>query len=180
VRRVGGTKDFPWTCDHCRNRDLRAKVSAGRFGGGQDLYFRLAAAWFRFPPLRDRLEDIRYWLLACSKIGAPGVEVPVMLSSSWIAPLALELRELKIRWRSRSAFLDGSTLEIRHLNCASSPSRERLSHYRSRDQARKHRTRTIEQTSIKRAENKARAAQLLGIALPHVTKAKKYQRGSEL
>src|SRR5689334_11008080 len=56
IRRVGGTQDR--TLDvrvvAATHRDLRADVSVGRFR--QDLFFRLAGAVVRIPPLRKRLE----------------------------------------------------------------------------------------------------------------------------
>jgi DNA-binding NtrC family response regulator len=57
VRRVGGALDR--TVDvriiAATNRDLEAEVAAGRFR--RDLFFRVAAAVVRVPPLRQRFED---------------------------------------------------------------------------------------------------------------------------
>ncbi len=58
LRRVGGTKtlEVDVRVISATNRNLRAEVRRGRFR--DDLYYRLAAAHVRVPPLRDRLEDL--------------------------------------------------------------------------------------------------------------------------
>jgi len=57
VRRVGGKHDRPVDVRvvAATNRDLRADVSAGRFR--EDLFFRLAVAVVKVPPLRQRVDD---------------------------------------------------------------------------------------------------------------------------
>ncbi|MGO9834924.1 MAG: sigma-54 interaction domain-containing protein [Polyangiaceae bacterium] len=58
VRRVGGKQDKPVDVRviAATNRDLRADVAAGRFR--EDLFFRLAVAVVKVPPLRERLDDL--------------------------------------------------------------------------------------------------------------------------
>jgi transcriptional regulator with PAS, ATPase and Fis domain len=58
IRRVGGKHDKPVDVRvvAATNRDLRADVAAGRFR--EDLFFRLAVAVVKVPPLRERLDDL--------------------------------------------------------------------------------------------------------------------------
>jgi two-component system, NtrC family, response regulator GlrR len=58
VRRVGGSKPIPVDVRliTATNRNLRAEVKCGNFR--EDLYFRVAGAQVRVPPLRDRMEDL--------------------------------------------------------------------------------------------------------------------------
>ena len=59
VRRVGGTKTIPIDVRliSATNRNLRAEVERGNFR--EDLYFRVAGAWTRVPPLRERMADLQ-------------------------------------------------------------------------------------------------------------------------
>ncbi|MEZ4225246.1 MAG: sigma 54-interacting transcriptional regulator [Polyangiaceae bacterium] len=59
VRRVGGNRVIPVDVRviAATNRHLQAEVANGAFR--QDLFFRLAGAHVRVPPLRERLDDIR-------------------------------------------------------------------------------------------------------------------------
>ena len=58
VRRLGGQRTIPVDVRviSATNRNLAAEVQRGNFR--EDLYFRLATAHVRVPPLRDRLEDL--------------------------------------------------------------------------------------------------------------------------
>jgi transcriptional regulator with GAF, ATPase, and Fis domain len=57
-KRVGGRRliDIDVRIIAATNRNLRAEIKAGRFR--EDLYYRIAAAQVRVPPLRDRLDDL--------------------------------------------------------------------------------------------------------------------------
>jgi transcriptional regulator with PAS, ATPase and Fis domain len=58
VRRLGGQRTIPIDVRviSATNRNLAAEVQRGNFR--EDLYFRLATAHVRVPPLRDRMEDL--------------------------------------------------------------------------------------------------------------------------
>lgn len=187
VRRVGGTLDRPFDVRivAATNRDLQLEVAAGRFR--RDLYFRLAAAVVQVPPLRDRAEDIP--VLAqrlLEDLGHPGVRIaPDCLRALGSRHWRGNVRELKNTLACALAFLDGSVLEARHLavpsSCEKQPP-EQVDHLplggirlECIERA------AIEQTLRQTSGNKARAAELLGIAPSTLyEKLKKYQKSPAL
>jgi DNA-binding NtrC family response regulator len=184
VRRVGGTRDLPVDARvvAATNRDLRAEVAAGRFR--QDLYFRLATAVVHVPPLRDRLEDIPVLVSRLLEdLDHPGLEVSrgaieLLSARSWPG----NVRELKNNLAFALAFLDGPVLEARHLSVPPVPEAKSdlaqlpLGGIKLENIERV----AIEQTLGQTRGNKARAAQILGIAPSTLyEKLKKYQQLGE-
>src|SRR5882724_227397 len=183
VRRVGGTQDRPFDVRivAATNRDLHAEVAAGRLR--QDLYFRLAAAVVQVPPLRERPEEIPV-LAACllEDLGHGEVRLtPDALRSLASRHWPGNVRELKNALACAVAFLDGSVLEARHLAAPSTceqPIVEHVDHLplggirlECIERA------AIEQTLRQTGGNKARAAELLGIAPSTLyEKLKRYQK----
>ena len=180
VRRVGGTRDLPVDVRvvAATNRDLRAEVSAGRFR--QDLYFRLATAVVHVPPLRERLEDIPLLVeRLLEDLDRPGITLSqdaldTLGARSWPG----NVRELKNNLAFALAFLDGPVLEARHLGMPSAPeckadlSSLPLGGIKLECIERV----AIQQTLDQTRGNKARAAQILGIAPSTLyEKLKKYQ-----
>jgi DNA-binding NtrC family response regulator len=85
-------------------RDLRAEVGAGRFR--EDLYFRIAQAQIRLPPLRERIEEIPWHvqqvLDGCRRdanLGATAGFVEVCAARSWPG----NVRELRAEVRRAAA-----------------------------------------------------------------------------
>jgi two-component system response regulator HydG len=182
VRRVGGTQDRPFDVRviAATNRDLQTEVSAGRCR--QDLYFRLATAVVQIPPLRERLEDIP--VLSTRLLEDLGHR-EVRLAPEALRWLASRhwpgnVRQLKNVLACAVAFLDGSVLETRHLAVSSTSEQPVAEHFDhlplggikldSIERA------AIEQTLRHTGGNKARAAELLGIAPSTLyVKLKRYQ-----
>ena len=98
------------------NRDPRVLVSEGRFR--EDLYFRLAVAPVRVPPLRERVEDVgplaRHFLAQ-----AAGDEVPELTADAVAAlerlPWPGNVRELKNLVERTLALHDGGPLTAESL-----------------------------------------------------------------
>ena len=185
VRRVGGTRDLPVDVRvvAATNRDLRTEVSAGRFR--QDLYFRLATAVVHVPPLRERLEDIPLLITRLLEdLEQPEVQVsPEALAMLATRRWAGNVRELKNNLAFALAFLDGPVLEARHFNMPSAPeAKVDLTHLPLGGLKLESIERVaIEQTLEQARGNKARAAQILGIAPSTLyEKLKKYRQPSEL
>jgi two-component system, NtrC family, response regulator HydG len=184
IRRVGGTQDRPVDVRvvAATNRNLQDEVAAGRFR--QDLYFRLAAAVVSVPPLRERTEDIP--LLAArllEDLGHKDAEISpeaigLLQRRSWPG----NVRELKNTLACAVAFLDGARLEARHLTFPAPPQPRNdleplplggLKLERIEREA-------IAQTLRLTGGNKARAAEILGIAPSTLyEKLKKYQQPSK-
>jgi two-component system, NtrC family, response regulator HydG len=180
VRRVGGTHERPVDVRivAATNRDLKEEVSAGAFR--EDLYFRLAAAVIYVPALAERREDLP--LLAAGlleDLGFPNVRVStealeVLTRREWRG----NVRELKNTLTCALAFLDGETIEPRHLafvaGCESRCELQQLSLAGQKLEAieRVAIAQTLEQTR----GNKAKAAEILGVATSTLyAKLKKYQ-----
>jgi len=180
VQRVGGSQRR--TVDvrviAATNRDLRCEVNGHRFR--EDLYFRLAGAFVSVPNLRDRLEDLDALVTALlDDLGSPHVEVAadaqaVLRDHHWPG----NVRELKNALSCALAFLDGDVLEAHHLRLR--PACEnplgQLSGLQLGGQP-LHRIEcaAIHQTLALTQGNKARAAEVLGIALSTLyEKVKKY------
>jgi len=183
VRRVGGTQDraVDVRIVAATNRDLQAEVTAGRFR--QDLYFRLAAAVVHVPSLRDRPEDIPTLVTRLlDDLGHRDIEVtPGALAQLASREWPGNVRELKNVLACAVAFLDGHVLEARHF-AMPTPSTERKT--AALDALPLGGLRldviewlAIEQTLRQTRGNKARAAQLLGIATSTLyEKIKKHER----
>jgi transcriptional regulator with PAS, ATPase and Fis domain len=124
VRRVGGKHDRPVDVRvvAATNRDLRADVLAGRFR--EDLFFRLAVAVVKVPPLRERLDDLPelvHTLLA--DLGRPEVRgsdavFDALRAHAWPG----NVRELKNVLACALTFIElgGRLLEPKHLRLLSS------------------------------------------------------------
>jgi DNA-binding NtrC family response regulator len=159
------------------NRDLHEEVLAGRFR--QDLFFRLAAAVVRVPPLRDRLDDLPLLVRGIlQEIGHPKLQVTaptleILARHRWPG----NVRELKNALTSAVAFVDGHALEPRHLRFLrgdqQEPTLERLPlGGRCLEQIERA---AIKQTLEKLGGNKTQAARCLGIAVSTLyEKLKKY------
>jgi two-component system, NtrC family, response regulator HydG len=184
IRRVGGTVDRPFDVRivAATNRDLQVEVAAGRFR--QDLYFRLAAAVVNVPPLRDRTEDIP--LLAqrlLEDLGHGTVEIAadaleLLMQRQWPG----NVRELKNVLACAVAFLDGERLEARHLAfpAPAGPSSELQPLPLGGLKLERIEREAIAQTLRLTGGNKARAAEMLGIASSTLyEKLKRYQKPTD-
>jgi len=168
VRRVGGTIDRPVDVRivAATNRDLQTEVDAGRFR--RDLYFRLAAAVIQVPALRDRCEDMPTLVarlledLGRAEVDVTPAALALLCSRTWPG----NVRELKNTLACAVAFLDGQTLEPRHLALLSAPdSKLTLDHLPLGGVRLDAIERVaIQQTLRQTGGNKVSAARLLGIA----------------
>jgi transcriptional regulator with PAS, ATPase and Fis domain len=180
IRRVGGTGDRPIDVRviAATNRDLKVGVAKNQFR--EDLYFRLAAAVVSVPPLRARIEDLPYIvppLLA--SLGRRGITVdPDVYESlrgqSWPG----NVRQLKNTLACALTFADDGVLDASHLRLTPPETDEsdldRLP-LGGQSLARIERA-AIKQTLQLTGGMKARAAQVLGIAISTLyDKIKKYE-----
>ena len=182
VRRVGGRHErrVDVRVVAATNRDLRADVAAGKFR--EDLYFRLAVAVVRVPPLRDRLEDLPQLLASLlADLGRPDLRVSdATLAMLRIHPWPGNVRELKNVLSCAVAFVDPetTTLEPRHVRLLgpSCPVDAGLEGLPLGGQALERIERVaIRQTMAQADGNKMFAARTLGIAVSTLyEKLKKY------
>jgi DNA-binding NtrC family response regulator len=168
IRRVGGTKDRKSDVRivAATNRDLGALVTAKHFR--QDLYFRLAAAIIKLPPLRERLDDLP--LLAARLLRDLGRE-DVRLGEATVQALQAHawpgnVRELKNVLSCGLAFVEAGVLEPQHLRFVPPPAEEAAL---DRLPLGGHSLESIERTAIRQTlqaarGNKVHAAKILGIA----------------
>jgi transcriptional regulator with PAS, ATPase and Fis domain len=126
IRRVGGKHDKPVDVRvvAATNRNLRADVTAGRFR--EDLFFRLAVAVVKVPPLRERLDDLPELVRTLlADLGRPDVRGSEATSDALRAHVwPGNVRELKNVLACAAAFipLGGGELEPKHLRLVSSSS----------------------------------------------------------
>jgi DNA-binding NtrC family response regulator len=182
VRRVGGKVDqgVDVRVVAATHRDLKAEVAAGRFR--QDLFFRLAVAVVRVPPLRERIEDLPELVLGLlADLGRPDLRLADATYERLRAhPWPGNVRELKNALNCAIAYLDpGATvLEPEHVRLEepSSPDPDASDALPLAGQA----LDTIERAAILQTleharGNKAHAARSLGIAVSTLyEKLKKY------
>jgi DNA-binding NtrC family response regulator len=185
VRRVGGKIDrrVDVRVIAATNRDLRADVAAGRFR--EDLYFRLAVAVVKVPPLRQRLDDLPelvHGLLAGldrRDLRVAEATLAVLRRHPWPG----NVRELRNALACALAFVDSDVgmLEPHHLRPLAPPLTCDGPTYADSlplaGQALEHLERAaIEQTLRQAAGNKVTAARTLGIAVSTLyEKLKKYR-----
>jgi len=185
VRRVGGRVDRPVNVRviAATNRDLRADVASGKFR--EDLFFRLAVAVVKVPPLRERLEDLPELVLSLlADLGQPELRVSDAVFNALRAhPWPGNARELKNALACAVAFVDAGVtlLEPRHFKLLVSPSSaDRDSSWIDSLPLAGQALERIERAAIRQtlrqaAGNKAHAARTLGIAVSTLyEKLKKY------
>jgi DNA-binding NtrC family response regulator len=179
IRRVGGAQDrsVDLRIIAATHRALVMDVAVGRFR--QDLFYRLAAAVVRVPPLRRRLEDLPRLVhqllhdLGQGELVVAEGTLDLLRKHSWPG----NIRELKNCLACSSAFAEAGVLEPHHIRLLgrldSAPRIERLSLAgQTLDDLERV---AIQQTLIQFEGNKLRAAEALGIAVSTLyEKLKKY------
>ncbi len=179
IRRVGGTQDriLDVRVVAATHRNLRSDVSAGRFR--QDLYFRLAAAVVRIPPLRKRFEDLPLLVeellrdLGRGDLTIPAATFDRLRKHTWPG----NVRELKNALAVSAPFAESRILEPHHIRLLARPdSQPRLERMPLAGLTLEELERiAIQQTIAQFDGNKARAAESLGIAVSTLyEKLKKY------
>jgi DNA-binding NtrC family response regulator len=171
VRRVGGSQDraVDVRLVAATNRELSLDVAAGRFR--QDLYFRLAAAVVRVPPVRERREDLPLLVpQLLADLGRPEVTVTrEVLDWTETRTWPGNVRELKNALAFALAFVDDGVLEVRHF-AALPPNESDETNWVKRLPLAGVRLSSLEQAAIAQTlaqsgGNKMQAARILGIAV---------------
>jgi len=168
LRRVGGTRDrrVDVRVVAATNRDLASLVAAKQFR--EDLYFRLAAAVVRLPPLRERLEDLPLLVpqlladLGRADVRVAEATLDLLARHNWPG----NVRELKNTLACALAFVDGNQLEPQHLRFAAPAEGSALL---DKMPLGGHSLESLERVAIKQTMvstkgNKVQAARVLGIA----------------
>lgn len=117
IQRVGGKqrRAVDVRVISATHRDLPARVTERAFR--EDLFFRLSGAVVPVPALRRRVDDLGLLVPALlADVGRKGLQVSaatyaVLAAQSWPG----NVRELKNTLASASAFVEGDTLEPKHL-----------------------------------------------------------------
>lgn len=169
VRRVGGTRDrrVDVRIVAATNRDLAALAASKAFR--HDLYFRLATAIVRLPPLRERLEDLPALVsqllsdLGRERVVVSDATLDVLRNHPWPG----NIRELKNGLSYALAFADSGLIEPSHLRLdAPTAGAGVLETLPLAGHSLKNLEKTaIRQTLLQTHGNKERAARSLGIAL---------------
>jgi transcriptional regulator with PAS, ATPase and Fis domain len=181
IRRVGGVQDrvVDVRIVAATHRDLKALVAEQRFR--HDLFFRLAAAVIRVPPLRERLEDLPVLVpRLLADLGHPDLHVSealyeVLGKREWRG----NVRELKNALACAMAFVDSDgTLEPSHMRSLladdDAPCLERV--HLGGETLESIERAAIKQTLARTSGNRSRAARELGIAVSTLyEKIKRYQ-----
>ncbi len=121
IRRVGGLAERPYDVRivAATNRDLEAEVAAGRFR--EDLYFRLAGACLRVPPLCERAADIPVLAQAAlaARRAARGQPPATIATDAMLAlvryPWPGNVRELNHTMAGLALRADARVIELAHL-----------------------------------------------------------------
>ena len=162
------------------NRDLLAEVRAGRFR--EDLYYRLHVVPIRIPPLRERLEDVPLLALhfvarESTRLGRPIRDVPAeMLASLQSYDWPGNVRELRnLIERAIVMSTDGALrlpepLALRWPVAARSEGAADLGKASLAELERRYKVRLLRTALAKTAGNQSRAAELLGIHRPSLSR----------